>query len=86
MLNVSFPIGFSFNDNVSETGQEKVVMSSAKKFGQSVLKAGRGARMTKFDMRNAYKIVPCNIEEASNGEGDFLLSLPESSEIRQTLT
>ena len=63
VLNVSSPIGFSFNDNVSESSLEKVIMSSAKKFGQSVLMAGKGAKMTKFDMRNAYKIVPCNMKD-----------------------
>ena len=38
-------------------------MSSAKKFGQSLLDAGEGAKMTKFDMQNAYKIVPCNMKD-----------------------
>ena len=61
VLNVSAPVGSSFNDNVSKTGPERLTMSSAKKFGQSLLKAGVNAIMSKFDMRNAYKIVPCNM-------------------------
>ena len=63
VLNVSSPIGRSLNDNVSPSGPEKVIMSSAKKFGQSVLKAGKGATMTKFDTKNAYKIVPCRTDD-----------------------
>ena len=62
-LNVSSPIGSSFNDNVDKNGPEKLKMSSAKKFRQSLLDAGEGAKMTKFDMQNAYKIVPCNMKD-----------------------
>ena len=63
VLNVSSPRGFSFNDNVIETKMEKVHMSSAARFGQSVLKAGKNAVMTKFDLKNAYKNVPCRLED-----------------------
>ena len=63
VINMSSPIGYSFNDNIEESGLEKVTMSSAKKFGQSLLKAGVGARMSKSDMKNAYKIVPCNMTD-----------------------
>ena len=63
VLNVSSPIGSSFNDNVNESRPEKLKMSSAKKFGQSLLEAEEGAKMTKFDMQNAYKIVPCNMKD-----------------------
>ena len=63
VLNVSAPVGSSFNDKVSKTGPERLTMSSAKKFGQSLLKAGVNAIMSKFDMRNAYKIVPCNMAD-----------------------
>ena len=63
VLNVSSPIGSSFNDNVDENGLEKLKMSSAKKFGQSLLDAGKGAKMTKFDKQNAYKIVPFNMKD-----------------------
>jgi hypothetical protein len=38
-------------------------MSSAAQFGQSVLAAGRGARMTKLDMKDAYKLVPAKIKD-----------------------
>ena len=58
ILNMSFPEGDSFNDNVDEAYVTKVRMSSAKQFGQAVLRAGRGALMTKMDMKDAYKHVP----------------------------
>ena len=63
VLNVSSPKGMSLNDNVKVSAMERVFMSSPKKFGRSVLEAGKGARMTKFDMCNAYKIVPCRTED-----------------------
>ena len=63
VINMSSPIGFSFNDNVKESALEKITMSSAKKFGQSLLKAGKNSTMSKSDMRNAYKIVPCNMKD-----------------------
>jgi len=63
VLNVSSPAGHSFNDNVRSSCLEKVYMSSAKRFSLSVLKAGRFGKMTKFDMQNAYKHIPCKIED-----------------------
>lgn len=39
VLNVSDPVGRSFNDNVDRNGVEKVYMSSAKDFGYSLCKA-----------------------------------------------
>jgi len=63
VINVSAPRGASFNDNIRESKMEKVEMSSAKRFGQSVRKAGKGAIMSKFDMANAYKNVPCKTED-----------------------
>ena len=63
VLNVSSPIGASFNDNICIDAMEKVVMSSAKKFSESVLEAGKGALMTKTDKKDAYKNVPCNLKD-----------------------
>ena len=42
---------------------EKVKMSSARKFRYSVAKAGRKARMSKFDLTDAYKYIPCKKED-----------------------
>jgi hypothetical protein len=59
ILNVSTPEGNAFNDAVSDTGPEKVYMSSPRRFSQSILCAGAGAIMSKFDMKDAYKNIPC---------------------------
>ena len=63
VINVSSPPGRSFNDNINLTSMEKVFMSSPKKFSYSVLAAGKNSIMTKFDMKDAYKNVPCNIAD-----------------------
>ena len=57
-MNVSLPEGNSFNDNIAKHSMEKMHMSSAKSFGFSVLEAGEGACMSKFDFIDAYKNVP----------------------------
>ncbi len=63
VLNVSSPIGASFNDNICEERMEKVVMSSAKKFSESILVAGKGSFLTKSDKKDAYKNIPCNLKD-----------------------
>jgi len=63
ILNMSYPDGESFNNNVDEDDVTKVRMSSAKQFGQAVLKAGPGAFMSKLDMKDAYKNVPAKLED-----------------------
>ena len=42
VLNVSAPKDMSFNDNVDKYKLEKICMSSAKRFGESILRAGWG--------------------------------------------
>ena len=63
VLNMSYPEGSSFNDNLDVDVLPKVKMSSARQFGQSVLRAGKGALMSKMDMRDAYKHVPAKVED-----------------------
>lgn len=63
VLNVSLPLGRSFNDNIDDFQLEKVTMSSARMFSFSVLLAGRNALMSKFDMCDAYKNVPARISD-----------------------
>jgi hypothetical protein len=58
IINLSEPKGFSFNDNVDKCRIEKVSMATAKSFSYAVRKAGVGSSMSKFDLRDAYKIVP----------------------------
>ena len=63
ILNMSYPVGDSFNDNIDQISVPKVRMSSAKQFGQAILQAGKGALMSKMDMRDAYKHVPAKVED-----------------------
>ena len=63
VLNMSCPEGNSYNDNVDEQAVPKVKMSSARQFGQAVLRAGEGALMSKLDMKDAYKNVPAKVED-----------------------
>jgi hypothetical protein len=57
VLNISLPKDTSFNSNVKEHLLEKVTMATAKTFSYAVCDAGKGARMSKFDMKDAYKTV-----------------------------
>jgi hypothetical protein len=63
VLNISLPKDESFNSNVKEHLLEKVHMATAKSFSFAVRDAGRGARMSKFDMRDAYKTVPAPLPD-----------------------
>jgi hypothetical protein len=63
VVNLSAPKKKSFNDNVDKMSVMKVKMSSAAQFGQSILAAGRGAKITKMDMKDAYKLVPAKVED-----------------------
>ena len=58
VINMSAPKGRSFNDNLLTEKIEKVWMTTAKQFGYSVREAGPKGVMSKFDLKNAYKIIP----------------------------
>jgi hypothetical protein len=58
IMNLSAPQDESYNDAIDETYLEKVVMSSARLFGYSVIDCGKDAKMWKFDMVDAYKCIP----------------------------
>jgi hypothetical protein len=61
MLDLSTPDGVSFNDAVQEEKLEKVVMSSATRFGKSLYEAGKHSSFSKFDFVDAYKNVPVKL-------------------------
>ena len=63
VLNVSEPAGRSFNDNVNKFLTEKVCMSSAKEFGYAIVKCGKNAKISKFDLVNAYKNIPTKLKD-----------------------
>ena len=58
VLNMSYPKDKSYNDNVDKHKVRKVRMSTARQVGQSLRAAGKGALMSKIDMKDAYKHVP----------------------------
>jgi hypothetical protein len=57
-INLSAPKGSSFKDNVDKYSLEKVHMSTAQCFGYAVRKCGLKAKMSKFDKKDAYKLIP----------------------------
>ena len=63
VLNVSLPKDYSFNDNVEEIALEKIKMSSARKFSFAIVKCGKHATMSKFDMVDAYKNIPAPLND-----------------------
>jgi hypothetical protein len=63
ILNVSKPKAESMNDNVEEKDVEKVKMDTARSFSYAILKAGKGARMYKTDVKDAYKNVPVEVKD-----------------------
>ena len=62
ILNMSGPKGRSFNDNVDKAKLERLHMGTAKEFGFSLKKAGKGAKFSKFDLQDAYKLMPAKKE------------------------
>ena len=63
ILNMSGPKGRSFNDNVDKSKLEKLHMGTAKSFGFNLKRAGRGAKFSKFDLQDAYKLMPARKED-----------------------
>jgi hypothetical protein len=63
VLDASLPEFCSFNSNIDKCKLEKVEMCSARCFAYSVVEAGKGAWMCKMDMADAYKNVPCPLND-----------------------
>jgi len=57
ILNLSSPKNFSLNDHLKTDKIPKIFMTTAKDFSHAVYRAGFNAKMSKFDLVNAYKIV-----------------------------
>jgi hypothetical protein len=58
IINLSAQKGSSFNHNMDKYSLEKVHMSTAQCFGYAVRKCGQKAKMSKFDKKDAYKLIP----------------------------
>jgi len=63
VMNVSLPENESLNDNVDQNLLEKVHMSSARSVSYVIVEAGKGAWLSKMDMRDAYKVLPVPLTE-----------------------
>ena len=80
ILNMSGPKGRSFNDNVDKSKLEKLHMGTAKSFGFSLKKAGKGAKFSKFDLQDAYKLMPARKEDFRRQGFCWLGKLSKDSE------
>ncbi len=58
VLNLSAPAGASFNEAVNPDSLQKLGMSSAREFGYEILRAGQGATFAKYNLSDAFKIIP----------------------------
>jgi len=58
ILNLSSPRNRSFNDAIDPWHIEKLTMSSPRLFGESLVKMGEGAKFSKSDIQDAYKVIP----------------------------
>jgi len=63
VINMSGPLGGSFNSNTLKYKMEKIRMTTAKNFSYDVKEAGLGALMTKFDLKDAFKLIPAKRED-----------------------
>ena len=60
---MSGPEGASFNDNVEERKMERLHMGTAKEFSYLLRDAGHNAKFSKFDIQDAYKLIPARKED-----------------------
>ena len=61
VINMSGPKGFSFNDNLDKAKLEKVHMTTAKEFSYSLKESGTDTCFSKYDIQEAYKLVPAKV-------------------------
>ena len=54
------PAEKSYNDAMDKIQLSKLKMATVKDFAQAAAAAGKGATMSKIDLKDAYKIVPCH--------------------------
>jgi len=58
IMNLSGPKGRAYNEAVEECSLKKLTMSSARQFGDAIKAAGRGAVSAKYNISEAYKLIP----------------------------
>ncbi len=63
ILNLSLPKGRLFNDAVNGWEIDNLQMSTPRIFADSILRAGKGALMSKTDIQDAYKLIPIPVTD-----------------------
>ena len=63
ILNMSGPKGASFNDNVDRPKLERLHMGTAKNFCTALKLFGKDVVFSKFDIQDAYKLMPAKPED-----------------------
>ena len=58
VMHLSAPEGESYNDAILDDALEKVSMSTARQVGYTIFDCGKGARLWKWDLADAYKNMP----------------------------
>jgi hypothetical protein len=58
VMHLSAPEGESYNDAILDEALEKVSMSTARQVGYTIFECGKGARLWKWDLADAYKNMP----------------------------
>lgn len=58
VMNLSAPEGQSYNDAIDDDALDKVTMSTARHVGYTIMDCGQGARLWKWDLVDAYKVLP----------------------------
>jgi hypothetical protein len=58
IIHMSKPEGHSFNDNLDLIKMEKVHMNVARDFGYSLKETGKSAVMSKYDLKDTFKLIP----------------------------
>jgi len=58
VMNLSAPVGDSFNDAIDDDALDRITMSTARHVGYTIMECGRKARLWKWDLVDAYKVLP----------------------------
>ena len=63
IVNMSYPLGESFNDKIPPDHLRKVTMASAQHVGELIRRCNGRAVLSKYDHVAAYKMIPCKISD-----------------------
>jgi len=65
VMNLSAPKGRSFNDAIEDDALDKISMSTARHVGYTIVDCGQHARLWKWDLVDAYKVLPAAMSDLS---------------------